>query len=105
MSEHSLSQPSHKKDVFTSLLYSCLIILFLFYIDEGYYNFNWMKQTGNWIVFVLYLAIFSVGQLITNYLILKSYKGGYKTTLTSVIGIPIGFSLILLVFYLLHFRF
>lgn len=105
MSEHSLNPTVNKKAVFTSLLYSCLIILFLFYIDEGYYNFQWMKQTGNWIVFGLYLAIFSLGQLITHRLILKPYKGGHKTTLTSVIGIPLGFGLILLVFYLLHFRF
>jgi hypothetical protein len=34
-----------------------VIVLFLFYIDEGYYDFRWMKEWGNWVVFIIYLLI------------------------------------------------
>jgi hypothetical protein len=26
-----------------------LVTMFFFYIDEGYYDFRWMKSAGNWI--------------------------------------------------------
>ena len=32
------------------------IVMFLFYIDEGYYDFRWMRNAGNWLMFVVYLA-------------------------------------------------
>ena len=81
-----------------SLFTSILLIFFLFYIDEGYYNFNWMSNFGNWIAFIIYLAVFSLGQIITFLFILKKYKGNYKTALTNLIGIPLGFISILLLF-------
>jgi hypothetical protein len=31
--------------------------LFLFYIDEGFYSFAWMKQAGAWIVFFIYCNV------------------------------------------------
>lgn len=34
-----------------------LICHFLFYIDEGYYNFRWMNSVGNWVVFIVYNSI------------------------------------------------
>ncbi len=58
-----------------------------------------MRQPGNWIAFEFYLLAFSLGQLITNQLILARYTGGYKITLTNLIGIPLGFLLILAIFY------
>jgi hypothetical protein len=39
------------------LAISAFVTLFLFYIDEGYYNFKWMLDAGNWVVFLLYLGI------------------------------------------------
>lgn len=29
-------------------------ISFLFFIDEGYYNFNWMSVGFNWLIFAFY---------------------------------------------------
>lgn len=34
-----------------------IIVMFLFYIDEGYYDFRWMRNVGNWLMFVVYLAL------------------------------------------------
>ena len=35
---------------------SLILTLFLFFIDEGYYDFRWMKDLGNWFVFVIYVV-------------------------------------------------
>jgi len=46
------------------LLNALLLTLFLFYIDEGFYDFRWMLNIGNWIVFLFYIAAIYVVQLI-----------------------------------------
>lgn len=83
---------------------SVLVIFFLFFIDEGYYNFNWMKEPGNWVAFVIYLLAFIFGQTIARFLILKKYSGKYRTALVSILGIPIGFAFIMLLFFLVSTR-
>ena len=30
------------------------MISFLFFIDEGYYNFNWMSEGFSWLIFAFY---------------------------------------------------
>ncbi len=50
------------------LLYAILITLFLFYIDEGYYNFNWMKERGAWIIFSIYVLLIYGLQLLIQFL-------------------------------------
>ena len=35
---------------------SLLVTNYLFYLDEGYCDFRWMKDPGNWFVFVIYVA-------------------------------------------------
>ncbi len=39
------------------LLSTFAFIFFLCFIDEGYYDFRWMKNLGNWVVFFLYWMI------------------------------------------------
>jgi hypothetical protein len=44
----------------TSLLLlgnSAFITLFFFFIDEGYYNFNWMTNIGAWFIFALFTVV------------------------------------------------
>lgn len=36
---------------------SFLITQFLFFIDEGCYDFRWMTNIGNWLVFLFYFAL------------------------------------------------
>jgi len=38
-------------------LFGAIFTLFLFCIDEGYYDFRWMRNIGNWIAFVPYLLL------------------------------------------------
>ena len=35
---------------------SFLVTNFLFFIDEGYNDFRWMKDAGNWVVFFMYVV-------------------------------------------------
>lgn len=51
-----------KEDLITPLIAAFLIVQFFFFIDEGYYDFRWMKDFRNWIVFVPYLAVFFLMQ-------------------------------------------
>jgi hypothetical protein len=92
----SLSEDT--KEFLVYFLSAIGITLILFFIDEGYYNFNWMMNIGNWIAFLIYVTGLLVGQFLSNYFILRKYKGEKKTLLTTIIGIPIG---ILMIFILL----
>jgi len=40
-----------------SAINSFLISQFLFFIDEGFYDFRWMMSWGNWIIFAVYFLI------------------------------------------------
>lgn len=62
-----------------------LFTFFLFFIDEGYYNFKWMTNPGNWIMFVNYVSIFFSSQFIISQLIFRKQQG-IKKTLYSILG-------------------
>lgn len=34
-----------------------IITQILFFIDEGYYDFRWVKSWGNWVVYVIYVSV------------------------------------------------
>jgi cation transport ATPase len=63
-----------------------LITLFLFYIDEGYYNFRWMADIGNWIVFVVYATVIFAGQWLVAKLVPSRFHGIGRTAVSVVIG-------------------
>jgi len=62
----------------------------LFFIDEGYYNFNWMTNIGNWIAFIIYVSAIFLGQLLFSKLLLKNYHGLGKTLISVIGGSTIG---------------
>ena len=37
--------------------FSVLFTLFLFFIDEGYYDLTSFKSLGNWIIFIPYVTV------------------------------------------------
>lgn len=39
------------------LAFSVLFTLFLFFIDEGYYDLTSFKSLENWIIFIPYVAV------------------------------------------------
>jgi len=59
-----------------------LFTQYLFYLDEGYFDFRWMENPGNWLMCFFYTGLFyimgygikSLIRLVKNYLIgRKSY--------------------------------
>ena len=57
------------KELLFPLLSALFITLFLFYIDEGYYNFNWMLKASNWAAFIIYFVpLFGIPFLLIQFL-------------------------------------
>lgn len=51
------------KAVINMLIVSSVITGFLFFIDERAFNFEWMLNFGNWVLFVIYVLILTCIQL------------------------------------------
>ncbi len=61
------------------LVVTFLLVNFLFFIDEGYYDFRWMSMWGNWVVFVIYnVVIFSV------FVFVIAFLNGIKQVITNL---------------------
>ncbi len=57
------------KEILFPLLSALFITLFLFYIDEGYYNFKWMLKATNWSAFIIYFVpLFGIPFLLIQFL-------------------------------------
>lgn len=72
---------------------SALFVVFLlFFIDEGYYNFNWMKEPMNWFAFFLYFGLILLGEALTAIALIKVKESVKKALAISVIGVLLGVS-------------
>lgn len=61
--------PSHPfylsdKAAINMLIVSSAITAFLFFIDERAYNFSWMLDFGNWVLYVIYVLVLTFIQLL-----------------------------------------
>ncbi len=78
------------KDFWVLLLSAILITALLFFIDEGYYNFDWILSAGAWLVFIMYvIPIFAI-QLALNFWVFKKIKGLKRMGLSLVFGTIVG---------------
>lgn len=94
------SVPSNTgKKISNALFCSIFSTLLLFFADEDIYYRLWFNQAGKYFIFLLYLWAFGVGQVLTYFLMLSYYKGENKLALANLIGIPLGFGFILLLYY------
>ncbi|PCJ01447.1 MAG: hypothetical protein COB15_00560 [Flavobacteriales bacterium] len=91
MTASNTIKPTKKNEILLLPLSSILITLFFCFIDEGYYNFNWMTDIGNWITFFIYAILIFLFQLLLYKVVLKKYQGKYKAVLSIVLGITLGF--------------
>ena len=66
-----------------------LVTLFLFYIDEGYYNFKWMLSIGNWICFFVYAGMLFGGQILVKMFLFEKFSKTH-IILACIIGSAIG---------------
>jgi hypothetical protein len=58
------------------LFFSVIFTLFLFYIDEGYYDLTSFKSLGNWIIFIPYVVVI--------YLLFTGVNAVYKLILKQI---------------------
>ena len=80
---------------------SVLVTMWLFYIDEGYYDFRWMREAYNWIWFMVYVGGIWGVQMLAGKFLFKRYTTWEQVILNIVLGIPAGVILIIGVFTLL----
>jgi putative effector of murein hydrolase len=76
-----------------------LITLFLFFIDEGNYNFEWMANWGNWIVFFVYAFPVFFAQVLFSKIIFGKVKKFGNTLRSIFIGSLTGLTFVIGVFY------
>lgn len=88
-----LSAEKPVSPVWVSLGLSVLFSLFLFYIDEGYYDFRWMRDPGNWLVFAMYVALLTGAQVLAGFLIFRRRNTIYKALFTGLVALPLAFGL------------
>jgi hypothetical protein len=56
------------------LITTIIITMSLFYVDEGFYSFDWMTNPGNWFVFIIYATSIFAGQLLIYLLMVRVFK-------------------------------
>lgn len=91
------TQNGRTREIWVPLLVAASATMFLFYIDEGYYDFRWMKDFGNWFVFFIYLGILTGAQLLIGWLFFRRFTGWTRGILMALPGLVLG---VALAFYL-----
>lgn len=86
---------------YTPLIISAVIVtLVLLYIDEGYYNFSWMTNIGNWVVGTLYAGIIAAIQIAIYKLVLFPLKGTMRTGLSIGIGVFVTLTILFFIMFI-----
>ena len=85
---------SIRKDI-VPIIAALVLVNFLFWADEGYYDFRWMKSGGNWFFFLVYTGCVLAGQIFVKDVFFKKVKEKYQTPLTILTGIPLGLILVI----------
>lgn len=87
-----------KEYVAVYFLLSLLVTVFLIYIDEGNYNFNWIYSWGNWVVFLIYaFGIFS-GQILAQHFLFKKMTTVNRILLSFFVGGGVGLAAVIIMF-------
>lgn len=78
---------------------SLALMIFLFFIDEGYYSFGWASDPMSVLGLVVVSAFLVAGQMFTYKVVLSRYSGSGKGILSFILGTVISFvSLFMLAF-------
>lgn len=67
-----------------------LIMFILCFLDEGYYDFRWMKDPGNWVVFAMYWMAMVLGEFLVSLLVPRGWPTSRKVWAIIGIGAPLG---------------
>ena len=95
----SIANSREKENLAIPLISSILVTLFLFFIDEGLYSFQWTKDLGTWIAFGIYAGAMFVGQLLIASILFRKFEHQKRAWLSLLIGMPLTLTLVLALFY------
>jgi len=87
----SLNKHYSRRSHLIPFIISLIVSLGLFYIDEGYYNFNYLNQPIHYFLLLVYSTGLTIGVIFTKKFLFKNMAGLDKTLLNYIIGLPIGF--------------
>ncbi len=87
------------KEYTPMVISSIIVTLVLLYVDEGYYNFNWMANIGNWIVGAFYAGIITLIQIAIYKLVLFPLQGTLRTGLSIGIGVFVTLTILFFVIF------
>lgn len=79
------------------LITAIMLTFFLAFIDEGYYDFRWMSDPGNWIAVVFYVGIIWAFQLLLAAIFDRIIKDPFRTWFSTFAG---SFLALLFLFYI-----
>lgn len=92
-----LNPPKKRLTFVIQLLITAIVGQYLFYIDEGFNDFRWMKDFGNWIVYVIYVGLFFIGQLIATKWLFKNEYNWYESIVIGITGILLDIGIIMVI--------
>ena len=94
MDQTQVLTDSRKSEILLPLVSAFIIVNFLFFIDEGYYDFRWMAEWGNWLAFFIYMVIFFPVQLLISHFFFRALSGWKKIVAMIGVTLPVIFLLI-----------
>lgn len=74
---------SRDRSVFFSWLTIVFLLILLFSIDEGTFGLGWMTNIGNWIVFLVYIAVITALQVLTEQFVFRPIVRGWPRAILS----------------------
>ncbi len=84
--------------ILVTWLGSLFLLFVLFSLDEGKVSFQWMSDIGSWFVFLIYTAVITTLQVLTEQFIYRPIsKGWTRAVLSAATGLVGG---LVITFYL-----
>jgi len=84
----------NRYNIIAPAIISVVLLMFLFYIDEGYYNFSWTLDFRTRIIFFIYTGVFYVIQMVIQVLIIylfKKHSVFFQLLLPAILAIALGY--------------
>lgn len=98
MNESISSNKPYKEYVGVHAIIAYLFTVILVFIDEGAYNFNWIYNWGNWVVYFIYVLGIFTGQILSQHFLFKKLPTFLRILLSLVVGGSIGLITVILLF-------
>ena len=100
--ELNITNSTQSKDYLILAINAMAITLFLFFIDEGYYNFNWAQEPFAWVIFLMYVVPICICQVLVYTFLLQTFQRVKRIVLASILGTIFGLLITISSLYLLH---